>query len=73
MLLSPHRLDLEIGNLKFIGGIPKDGLVEDTCLFETFSQLLGVACDQAIVIVMVLIFVVFALILLGLFIVYKKR
>lgn len=68
-----NKLDLSLGDLKFFRGIPTDGLVEDTCLFETFSQLLGVACDQAIVIVMVLIFVVFAFILIALFIVYKKR
>ncbi|KAG0710468.1 Insulin-like peptide receptor [Chionoecetes opilio] len=67
------KLDLDLGDLRFFRGIPKDGLIEDTCLFETFSQLLGVACDQAIVIVMVLIFVVFAFILIALFIVYKRR
>ncbi|KAK8378937.1 hypothetical protein O3P69_009579 [Scylla paramamosain] len=67
------KLDLDLGDLRFLQGIPKDGLVEDTCLFETFSRWLNVECDQAIIIVMVLIFVVFAFILIALFIVYKRR
>lgn len=52
-LFSLHRLDLDLGDLRFLQGIPKDGLVEDTCLFETFSRWLNVECDQAIIIVMV--------------------
>lgn len=66
-------LRLEKRNTRFFHGVPGDGSLPDTCLFDTFSKLLDVSCDVAIVIVMVLIFVVFAIILIALFIVYKKR
>lgn len=66
-------LNMEKQNTKFFNGIPGDGSLPNSCLFETFRQILDVRCEVAIVIVMVLIFAVFAMILIGLFIVYKKR
>ncbi|XP_047475227.1 atrial natriuretic peptide receptor 2-like isoform X2 [Penaeus chinensis] len=66
-------LNLNKDNLHFVNGIPTDGSLPNSCLFETFRQILDVRCEVAIVIVMVLIFAVFAMILIGLFIVYKKR
>lgn len=69
----PQRLNVNKKNTRFFNGIPGDGSLPDSCLFETFRQILDVRCEVAIVIVMVLIFAVFAMILIGLFIVYKKR
>nr|XP_045615701.1 uncharacterized protein LOC123768923 isoform X1 [Procambarus clarkii]XP_045615702.1 uncharacterized protein LOC123768923 isoform X1 [Procambarus clarkii]XP_045615703.1 uncharacterized protein LOC123768923 isoform X1 [Procambarus clarkii]XP_045615704.1 uncharacterized protein LOC123768923 isoform X1 [Procambarus clarkii] len=70
---SSGVLRLDKYNHRWLNGIPSDGSPEETCIFETFKKILNVTCDVAIVIVMVLIFVVFAIILIALFIVYKKR
>ncbi|XP_068222552.1 uncharacterized protein [Palaemon carinicauda] len=67
------RLSLVREETKFFNGVPSDGIIPDTCLFQTFSEILDVSCDMAIVIVMVMIFSVFAIIVLALFIVYKRR
>lgn len=73
MPTSPSSGILTMNKHKWPNGIPSDGSPEETCIFETFKKILNVTCDVAIVIVMVLIFVVFAIILIALFIVYKKR
>ncbi|KAK7078148.1 hypothetical protein SK128_007038 [Halocaridina rubra] len=67
------RLSLVKSEARFFHGIPTDGIVPPACLFQTFSDVLNVSCDIAIVIVMALIFLVFAIFLIALFFVYKKK